>query len=990
MLDTIDKRLGISEQVEKLWPTFAIKAMTTWLDRAFISSSFLKRYLKQVQIDYESLNIKGLSLIAANAPKLENVFVAPNLSCTNNLDNLNLDLHTVEQLNNAHTIWEWLKISKNNQGNTIALAIIGAPGSGKTTLLQHVALTFAANRQSHYDLPAYVPIALSLPEHAAIIFDNPAITIDKVVYDYFDSKEEYLKLNLPKKWLEAQLIKGKWLVLLDGLDAVARTEVRVKVSAWIDRQIVAYPQCQFIITSRPQGYKTAPLAHAKAVVVQNFNWPQAQKLMKNWCLANATLGDKVSPEVKPHTEQEFNNLLQQLSKSEAHNLQALTANPLLLTMLMMVYCYRGTLPGSRGELYKEICTLLLEHAQPTKTADTLTPNQQLTLLRPLATQMMLNKNCELSTAAAWEIIAPWLPSLEIKEPDAEKMLQELQFGKGLLITPEKDRYRFAHLTFQEYLTATAWQKDNSLPVDLSPLVTDSWWQETLQFYATNNDATPVLQTCLQTCLTENSAEALKLAIEILAEGQIHEEIRAKVHTQLELALESDHPQIFQVAAETYLNRRLNKVFQPIDEQVALDLSFVSCAEFQLFVNAMLPEKCYQPGHWSNNRFPKGQAKAPVLGIMGESASAFCKWLTEWQNSQSRQIRAQYRLPQTKELKIYQKGTALKGTYQLETTPNCIAWCRDDQSAHLLPSDEQLKALKISIKKVLPDLTTFYEKQGLDLTYIFHQYWVFANNNDLASDLANARDLAGKLMQAISRDRVSASALVTTSTRATTIASALDRAIVSARDHASTRDRAHDLAHARELANALDIARARALASALDHQVSLDLALNRAIIRATKEITDLIVKTFDDLIIADILHNFEVDLRSIQNQQFDWTTSCATRNWLLQIKASLLEWQTANADKPLSPLIDLLIKLSSQLNSDKPPSPELAPENRQVLLELLNYFPKNPPTHLDSEQQQQWQDVIKGFYLYIKIIDARAQGELLAWEGIQLARELKVR
>jgi predicted NACHT family NTPase len=34
-------------------------------------------------------------------------------------------------------------------------------------------------------------------------------------------------------------------------------------------------------------------------------------------------------------------------------------NPLLLTMIATVHCYRGALPGRRVELYDEICDVLL-------------------------------------------------------------------------------------------------------------------------------------------------------------------------------------------------------------------------------------------------------------------------------------------------------------------------------------------------------------------------------------------------------------------------------------------------------------------------------------------------------------------------------------------------------------------------------------------------------------------------------------------------------
>jgi energy-coupling factor transporter ATP-binding protein EcfA2 len=425
----------------KLWKMYsdkeALDVVATWLARKATFRGFFKRYLEKVQIDHESFNVKGLGLLSANSLKLESVFVELKISGSNP-NKFNFDFlaaQTIEQLNNARTIWDFLKASKDDKGNGVALAIVGPPGSGKTTLLQHVAITFAANRQRQYRLPAYIPIFLFLREQAAAIAGDPTPTLSEVAHQHFSDKNRYLDLNPPEGWFETQLKSGKCLVLLDGLDEVAQKDTRIKISKWVSQQITNYKKCRFIITSRPQGYKTAPLERANVVEVQNFTWSQVQKFVKKWYLANAVVsnGHKVDKGVTQRAEQDSNELLKRLSKSEAASLRALTVNPLLLTMLTMVHRYRGALPGSRVELYAEICIVLLGRWRQTKgVQDQLTADQKLVLLRPLAAQMMIDRVREIKTKDAVTIIDPLLGGLGIVEQDPQTILKELESGRTII------------------------------------------------------------------------------------------------------------------------------------------------------------------------------------------------------------------------------------------------------------------------------------------------------------------------------------------------------------------------------------------------------------------------------------------------------------------------------------------------------------------------------------------------------------------------------
>ncbi len=85
---------------------------------------------------------------------------------------------------------------------------------------------------------------------------------------------------------------------------------------------------------------------------------------------------------------------------------------------------------------------------------------------------------------------------------------------------------------------------------------------------------------------------------------------------------------FRLAANVLLKRRLNNLVR-IDNNLEIDLNYITCAEYQLFIDDMRQAgKNRQPDHWISERFLPGNARKPITGVRSSDAQEFCHWLTQ--------------------------------------------------------------------------------------------------------------------------------------------------------------------------------------------------------------------------------------------------------------------------------------------------------------------------------------------------------------------------
>ncbi|MFG2959452.1 sugar transferase [Streptomyces sp. NPDC048291] len=624
---------AVARDLRERWVKRAADYLDLWTRRRL--SPYTRRLLKYVRASTRYMDVKGLSTAGEYTLEMQDVLVSLSLVPTpvHVLTPDPVRQHAADGAGGEQSVWYWLRRARRE--GTV-LSVIGPPGSGKTTLLRHVAFRLATGGRPARStgLPGVIPLLVNLREHQRW-FAEGAGTLPELLRRCLAQLEQ----AEPPSWVESNLRAGNVLLLLDGLDELPDDAMRASVADWIEEQSAAWSGNQFVLTSRPFGYRSRPLAGATVVEVQPLSTRQITLFAEQWYRAIA---------IRSHGADNDSSRLaarvgaaELLSRLEENpGLYELTANPLLLTMVANVHHYRGALPGSRTELYAEICEVFLgkRHEARGVTVD-MPGRRKRAVLRALAHTMMCRGLAELPEAGAVQVIGPGLARVADAVEPAD-FLRSVEGSSGLLVEKEHGIYAFAHLTLQEYLAAEH-IREEQLQGQLLERLDQPWWRETVHLYCAMSDATAIVDACLDRA---DDPAMLALAAQCIAESQqVAEESRDAVARLMSPADARGNPAGRRVAAQARLRlRAAQDIAIGRNSFVGLPVTWL---EYQYFLDTR-PEdgECLVPDHWDDRVYPPGQDDEPAVGLRFEDVARFCEWLTVQAGSGS-----WYRPPRSSEI-----------------------------------------------------------------------------------------------------------------------------------------------------------------------------------------------------------------------------------------------------------------------------------------------------------------------------------------------------
>ena len=351
------------------------------------------------------------------------------------------------------------------------LIILGDPGSGKTILTRFLALHFASQfgvdrdvkdkENNIYGSPKF-PILLRIAVYAEAFTQNRTLNLREFILNNVASK-----IGVPKDTIQAMfgqaLDQGKALVLFDGLDEIVDESDRAEIGRRIEQFVVGHSGNRFIITSRIAGYYESPLTGNFAYfILREMERPQIEKFLRRWChaLEKSLALDMHQSEINERTNDEVDGILK--SVDENLGVRRLASNPLMLTILVLIFREEKRLTSRRVELYRRAVNIILKNWQIARgvTKNTLKEYEIINVLAPLAYWM--HENHPSGLAREHEIkreIAKALAKGFGKKPENFEVLERANdffirlIGTGMLVMFSEHHYGFMHLTFEEYFAA---------------------------------------------------------------------------------------------------------------------------------------------------------------------------------------------------------------------------------------------------------------------------------------------------------------------------------------------------------------------------------------------------------------------------------------------------------------------------------------------------------------------------------------------------------
>lgn len=350
--------------------------------------------------------------------------------------------------------------------------LLGDPGGGKTT---------AANVLLHYfasDDERRIPFLVTLREFAAQ--DPP----ERSVAGYIRHRlETFYQCPVPGGFIERLLLAGDSVVIFDGLDELLDTSRRAEVAAIVERFCGEYSLVPVLVTSRLVGYDEARLDERQFSCYRlgSFSDEQVEEYVRKWFSQE----DGAEPGEAQRSADAF--------LDESASVPVLRANPMLLSLMCILYRGEGSLPRNRADVYKQCASLLFRKWDSRRRIHlNLRAGHLLErILQHLAWWLFDNRQAQVAATKS-ELIRETTKFLHGRgfesEDDAREASSEfVDFSRGRMwvfsemgtTAAGEQLYSFTHRTFLEYFAAKhlAYTCDTpeKLAVNLvQPVATNKW------------------------------------------------------------------------------------------------------------------------------------------------------------------------------------------------------------------------------------------------------------------------------------------------------------------------------------------------------------------------------------------------------------------------------------------------------------------------------------------------------------------------------------
>jgi len=426
------------------------------LGHPFDLKEFVKLYQKNALNILSQVNFIGLGIdisIKKNRKNLQDIFVKPNFQPLYDTyeeetyeevveeETYEEDYYDVIEEDSKYTYKDVINLKDN-------LVILGNPGSGKSILIKSMICDIISNDSEIDDSNQdYLPIRIELRKYLSYKKENGGNILKYIKSLLID---EYQIHNITEVIFNKILDEQKSLIFFDGLDEVFDIKDKIDIKNDIENIHNKYKKLRSITTSRLIGYDEASLNKEKfrGFIIENFEDEQIVEYVNKWYNQ-----EEVSKEIRNKEIKGF------LSKKDEIDFE-LISNPLLLSLIVILYRNTLRLPESKLEIYQSCTKTLVNKWDASKD-----------LKIDLDPFINSNKDKLFAELAYWQYTQLSSKSIKITYDKAKSiikiaLIEKLNFPddsntedlaeKFMVYAQKRSLYfdnNFTHKTFLEYYTA---------------------------------------------------------------------------------------------------------------------------------------------------------------------------------------------------------------------------------------------------------------------------------------------------------------------------------------------------------------------------------------------------------------------------------------------------------------------------------------------------------------------------------------------------------